>query len=128
MISEQNTNEDNHRAQRKDMRKTTHNTNKNNYVELLKKLGPEKFSQEIKNKDYTLITDTTMRDAHQSLLATRMRTEPPAGTPVQVCVSDRESAVGRVLRPCAAIQRTSTTRMTSVTSSSTRATTVPFHC
>ena len=52
-----------------------HNTNKNNYVELLKKLGPEKFSQEIKNKDYTLITDTTMRDAHQSLLATRMRTD-----------------------------------------------------
>ena len=51
------------------------NTNANNYVEELKKLGPEKFIQEIRNKKYTLITDTTMRDAHQSLLATRMRTD-----------------------------------------------------
>ena len=47
----------------------------NNYVNELKKLGPEKFSQEIKNIKHTLITDTTMRDAHQSLLATRMRTD-----------------------------------------------------
>jgi pyruvate carboxylase len=46
-----------------------------NYVEELKNLGPEKFSQEIRNKKYTLITDTTMRDAHQSLIATRMRTD-----------------------------------------------------
>ncbi len=51
------------------------NTNPSNYVEVLNKLGPEKFSQEIRNKKYTLITDTTMRDAHQSLLATRMRTD-----------------------------------------------------
>ena len=47
----------------------------NNYVEELKTLGPDKFSEEIRNKKYTLITDTTMRDAHQSLLATRMRTD-----------------------------------------------------
>jgi pyruvate carboxylase len=51
------------------------NSNANNYVEGLKTLGPEKFSEEIRNKKYTLITDTTMRDAHQSLLATRMRTD-----------------------------------------------------
>jgi len=51
------------------------NIKTNNYVAELKKLGPEKFSQEIRNKKYTLITDTTMRDAHQSLLATRMRTD-----------------------------------------------------
>jgi len=51
------------------------NRDANNYVEELKKLGPDKFSQEIRNKKYTLITDTTMRDAHQSLLATRMRTD-----------------------------------------------------
>ncbi len=51
------------------------NRNANNYVEELKNLGPDKFIQEIRNKKYTLITDTTMRDAHQSLLATRMRTD-----------------------------------------------------
>ena len=51
------------------------NNNANNYVEELKNLGPDKFSKEIRNKKYTLITDTTMRDAHQSLLATRMRTD-----------------------------------------------------
>jgi len=47
----------------------------NNYVKKLNLLGPEKFSQFIKNIKGTLITDTTMRDAHQSLLATRMRTD-----------------------------------------------------
>ena len=47
----------------------------NNYVEDLKKMGSEKFTKKIKEIPYTLITDTTMRDAHQSLLATRMRTD-----------------------------------------------------
>ncbi len=51
------------------------NRNTNNYVEELKSLGPDKFTKKIGNKKYTLITDTTMRDAHQSLLATRMRTD-----------------------------------------------------
>ena len=51
------------------------NKNANNYVEELKNLGPDKFCKEILKKEYTLITDTTMRDAHQSLLATRMRTD-----------------------------------------------------
>ena len=51
------------------------NNNATNYVEELKKHGPEKFCQKIKEKKHTLITDTTMRDAHQSLLATRMRTD-----------------------------------------------------
>jgi pyruvate carboxylase len=46
-----------------------------NYVEKLSFLGPEKFSLFIKEIKGTLITDTTMRDAHQSLLATRMRTD-----------------------------------------------------
>ena len=48
---------------------------KNDYVKKLKLLGPEKFSSFIKDINGTLITDTTMRDAHQSLLATRMRTD-----------------------------------------------------
>ena len=38
-------------------------------------LGPDKFTQWILKQNKTLITDTTMRDAHQSLLATRVRTK-----------------------------------------------------
>ncbi|MEO0413557.1 MAG: pyruvate carboxylase [Verrucomicrobiota bacterium] len=40
----------------------------------LLELGPEKFAQWIRDEKPLLITDTTMRDAHQSLIATRMRT------------------------------------------------------
>jgi pyruvate carboxylase len=36
--------------------------------------GPEAFVQWIKDQNKLLLTDTTLRDAHQSLLATRMRT------------------------------------------------------
>ena len=42
--------------------------------DLLTELGPEKFSNWLKNEKKIHFTDTTMRDAHQSLLATRMRT------------------------------------------------------
>ncbi|SHM80579.1 pyruvate carboxylase [Polaribacter sp. KT 15] len=37
-------------------------------------LGPDAFAQWLKNEKQIHFTDTTMRDAHQSLLATRMRT------------------------------------------------------
>lgn len=37
-------------------------------------LGPEKFAQWVLKQKRLLITDTTFRDAHQSLLATRFRT------------------------------------------------------
>jgi pyruvate carboxylase len=37
-------------------------------------LGPEKFSKWILEQNRLLLTDTTFRDAHQSLLATRVRT------------------------------------------------------
>jgi pyruvate carboxylase len=40
----------------------------------LTELGPEKFAQWLKAEEKVHFTDTTMRDAHQSLLATRMRT------------------------------------------------------
>ncbi len=40
----------------------------------LKELGPEKFVAWIRAQKPLLLTDTTFRDAHQSLLATRMRT------------------------------------------------------
>jgi pyruvate carboxylase len=40
----------------------------------LRKLGPQKFAEWILAQKRLLITDTTFRDAHQSLLATRFRT------------------------------------------------------
>lgn len=40
----------------------------------LLELGPKKFSEWVRDQKPLLITDTTMRDAHQSLLATRFRT------------------------------------------------------
>jgi pyruvate carboxylase len=42
--------------------------------DLLLELGPERFAGWILNEKRLLVTDTTMRDAHQSLIATRMRT------------------------------------------------------
>ncbi|MEO5334850.1 MAG: pyruvate carboxylase, partial [Magnetococcus sp. YQC-5] len=42
--------------------------------QLLDSLGPRQFAQWMLDSKQTLITDTTMRDAHQSLLATRLRT------------------------------------------------------
>jgi pyruvate carboxylase len=39
----------------------------------LLEMGPEKFCQWVRKQKKLLITDTTMRDAHQSLLATRVR-------------------------------------------------------
>jgi pyruvate carboxylase len=42
-------------------------------------LGPEKFGEWMRNEKRVLMTDTTMRDGHQSLLATRMRTHDIAG-------------------------------------------------
>ena len=40
----------------------------------LRELGPEKFAAWVRQQKRLMLTDTTMRDAHQSLLATRMRT------------------------------------------------------
>lgn len=40
----------------------------------LKAIGPERFARWMLDEKRVLLTDTTMRDAHQSLLATRMRT------------------------------------------------------
>lgn len=41
--------------------------------QLLDKLGPQKFAEWMRNEKRVLLTDTTMRDGHQSLLATRVR-------------------------------------------------------
>jgi len=42
--------------------------------QLLQKLGPQKFAAWARQEKRLLITDTTLRDAHQSLMATRVRT------------------------------------------------------
>ncbi len=42
--------------------------------QLLDQLGPEGFAEWTGKQKRLLLTDTTMRDAHQSLMATRMRT------------------------------------------------------
>ena len=42
--------------------------------QLLDKLGPEKFAKWVQNQKEVMFMDTTYRDAHQSLLATRVRT------------------------------------------------------
>jgi pyruvate carboxylase len=42
--------------------------------QLLDEMGPEKFAGWMREQKRVLVTDTTMRDGHQSLLATRMRT------------------------------------------------------
>ena len=42
--------------------------------QLLDELGPRRFAEWMRNEKRVLMTDTTMRDGHQSLLATRMRT------------------------------------------------------
>jgi pyruvate carboxylase len=41
---------------------------------LLQELGAKSFAQWMREQPQVLLTDTTMRDAHQSLFATRMRT------------------------------------------------------
>lgn len=42
--------------------------------QLLLKLGPQKFAEWTAKQKRLLVTDTTFRDAHQSLMATRVRT------------------------------------------------------
>ncbi len=43
--------------------------------DLLTELGPDGFAKWVKDQKQILFTDTTFRDAHQSLLATRVRTK-----------------------------------------------------
>src|SRR5699024_6588540 len=47
--------------------------------QILDKHGPEYLSKWLKEQPNTLLTDTTFRDAHQSLLATRVRTHDLVG-------------------------------------------------
>ncbi|WP_079480414.1 pyruvate carboxylase [Halobacillus salinus] len=43
--------------------------------QILDERGPEGLAEWVKNRQEVLLTDTTFRDAHQSLLATRVRTK-----------------------------------------------------
>ncbi|KIH58093.1 hypothetical protein ANCDUO_11708 [Ancylostoma duodenale] len=45
------------------------------FKEILDKEGPTGFAKALRNHRGLLITDTSFRDAHQSLLATRVRTK-----------------------------------------------------
>ena len=42
--------------------------------QLLLEVGPEEFARRLRAQELVAVTDTTFRDAHQSLLATRVRT------------------------------------------------------
>jgi pyruvate carboxylase len=48
--------------------------NKRSLKKVLDEDGPEAFAAAVRNNKGLLLTDTTFRDAHQSLLATRLRT------------------------------------------------------
>jgi pyruvate carboxylase len=49
------------------------------YKQILDSQGPKAVSQSVMKEKKLLITDTTFRDAHQSLIATRMRTNDMLG-------------------------------------------------
>src|SRR5690606_29802412 len=42
--------------------------------QLLRSVGPVEFARRLREQNEVAVTDTTFRDAHQSLLATRVRT------------------------------------------------------
>lgn len=44
------------------------------WKDVLREEGPEGFAKAVRNHKGLLLMDTTFRDAHQSLLATRVRT------------------------------------------------------
>ena len=48
--------------------------------DLLLEMGPDRFAEWVWEQERLLVTDTTFRDAHQSLLATRVRTFDLLGT------------------------------------------------
>lgn len=51
-----------------------HKEKKESLKKIFDKRGPEAFAKAVRDNQGLLVTDTTWRDAHQSLLATRLRT------------------------------------------------------
>ncbi|MGO4937879.1 pyruvate carboxylase [Fundicoccus sp. Sow4_H7] len=60
------------RASRKTLAQTVERPT---FKHILDKSGPKAVAEAVLNSDHTLLTDTTLRDAHQSLLTTRLRTD-----------------------------------------------------
>ena len=76
-------------------------------------LGPEKFAEWVRKQKQLLFTDTTIRDAHQSLLATRVRTYDMLahrrcrGAPAAAsCSAWKCGAAPRSIPPCASCRKT----------------------
>ena len=63
--------------------------------QLLDEKGPEAVAKHILNEKKLFITDTTMRDAHQSLLATRVRTRD---------MVKGSEAMAQILHPCFSLE------------------------
>lgn len=56
------------------------------------KKAPTAVSEWIKDQNRVLLTDTTFRDAHQSLLATRIRTNE-----MQAIAAETQAAIPRIV-------------------------------
>lgn len=68
--------------------------------QLLDELGPEKFAKWVLDRKEVMFMDTTYRDAHQSLLATRVRTHDimrPSIIRLSMCLSFSPLKTGAVL-------------------------------
>ena len=63
----------------------------------LRELGPAAFAAELRSSAAVAVTDTTLRDAHQSLLATRMRTFDMLAVAPHARARHAGAAVARVL-------------------------------
>ena len=85
----------------------------------LQELGPERFAEWVRGEQRLLLTDTTMRDAHQSLLATRVRTydmlavaDAVARLDARTCSASRCGAARRSTRRCGSCRKIPWERLT----------------
>ena len=60
-------------------------------------VGPEEFARRLREQNDVAVTDTTFRDAHQSLLATRVRTRDLLAVAGHVARTHARAVVARVL-------------------------------
>ncbi len=78
----------------------------------LRDLGPVGFAQQLRAQTALAVTDTTFRDAHQSLLATRVRTKdllavaPTSPAPPRSCSASSAGAGPPTTSPCGSCTRT----------------------
>ena len=67
---------------------------------LLEQKGPQAVADWMRQQSQLLITDTTMRDGHQSLLATRMRSHDMIKVAPSLCRQPAAAFLGRMLGRC----------------------------